>query len=300
MHPGIKLRHLRLFLDILTEGSLTAAARRQGITQPAASRSLAELETLLGQPLFLRQGRDLTLTPEGAIFARHARTGLQSLDSAAASMGGSQRQGRLRVGVLPTAMTRLFPAAALRFHALRPEVLISVRSGPQDYLLRQLQDGALDMLIGRMPSGAEMSALRFDHLYDDPVVLVMRAGHPLTDAPVTRVLTEAPLILPPEGAVIRAMVDAYLTSLGLTRRPAFETATLTLGRALVQGSDAVWFISRAVVLDDLTAGRLQALPLGAAYLAGAVGATRRAAALATGPELDLLCDLLRSEPQASG
>ena len=55
MHPGVKLRHIRAFLDIAAEGGLSAVARAQGITQPALSRTLAELETLLGQPMFLRR-----------------------------------------------------------------------------------------------------------------------------------------------------------------------------------------------------------------------------------------------------
>ncbi|MEF9606063.1 LysR family transcriptional regulator, partial [Paracoccus sp. PXZ] len=86
MHPAIKLRHIRAFLDIAAEGGLSAVARRQGITQPALSRTLAELETLLGQALFLRQGRRLVLTEQGALFRHHAAQALQALEAGAAAL----------------------------------------------------------------------------------------------------------------------------------------------------------------------------------------------------------------------
>lgn len=298
MHPGVKLRHLRLFLDVVAAGGLTAAARRLGVSQPAASRSLAELETLLGRPLFARAGRELRLTDAGARFLGHARAALDALEAGAASLAVSGARVRLRVGVLPTAMTRLFPAAALRFHAARPDVTVSVVSGAYDHMLALLREGRVEAMIGRMPDPGEMADLRFDHLYDDPVVLVARAGHPRAGAALSELLASAPLIAPPESAAIRRMIDAHLTRLGLPAAPAFETATLTLGRALLRGSDAVWFISRAVVADDLDAGDLVEIPTGEAYLTGAIGATRRAG----GPlsrELDLLCALLREEAQAS-
>ena len=79
MHPAIKLRHIRAFLDIAADGNLSAVARAQGITQPALSRTLAELEALLDQPLFLRQGRRMVLTEAGTVFRRHALAGVQAL-----------------------------------------------------------------------------------------------------------------------------------------------------------------------------------------------------------------------------
>ena len=62
-------------------------------------------------------------------------------------------------------------------------------------------------------------------------------------------LAQSPLILPPEGAIIRNAVDDYLVSLVLAgRRPAFETVALPLARGLILESDALWFISRGVVV----------------------------------------------------
>ena len=262
MHPGIKLRHIRAFLDIAAEGNLSAVARAQGITQPALSRSLAELEDLLGQPLFLRQGRRLILTEAALLFRRHAIAALQSLEAGVAGLRPGQG-GAIRVGVLPTVATRFFP-------------MLSIETGPHHYLIRLLREGALDLMIGRLPAATEMSGLSFEHLYEEDVVLAARADHPLAHLPLAEVLASVPLILPPATALIRPAVDAYLASLGLNGiKPAVETVSLALGRGICLASDAMWFISRGVVVEDLASGQMAERPTGARFLSGAVGITRR-------------------------
>lgn len=290
MHPAIKLRHIRAFLDIAAEGSLTAVARRHGISQPALSRSLAELEDLLGAALFRRERRRLVLTEAGALFRGHASLGLQAFEAGAAALRPGAGGGAIRVGILPTAATRLFPTVALRFRETHPGTLLKIETGPHSYLLRLLRDGGIDLMIGRMPAAGEMAGLAFAHLHEEEIVLVARAGHPLALQPLPVLLQAVPLILPPEGALIRRAVDDYLASLGLPAlRPAFETVALAVGRGILAGSDAVWFISRGVVADEVERGDLTVLPTGARFLSGSVGITRRQA----GPSVQGLDLLLR-------
>ena len=293
MHPGIKLRHIRAFLDIAASGSLSAVARAQGITQPALSRTLAELEDLLATPLFRRERRRLVLTEQGAVFRGHASLGLQALDAGAAALRPGMSGGAIRVGILPTAATRLFPQVALRFRDLAPDTLLKIETGPHTHLVRLLQRGELDLMVGRMPLATEMAGLAFEHLYEEEVVLVARAGHPLHGLPPRDLLRRVPLILPPETALIRRAVDDYLASLALPgHRPAFETVALPIGRGIVLGSDAVWFISRGVVAEELDRGDLAEIPTGVRFLSGAVGTTRRQGGPPV-PGLDLLLRLTR-------
>ncbi|WP_083463569.1 LysR substrate-binding domain-containing protein [Prosthecomicrobium hirschii] len=293
MHPGIKLRHIRAFLEIADEGSLSAAARARRLTQPALSRSLGELEAMLGQPLFLRQGRGLALTEAGRLFRRHAAAGVEALEAGAAALAPATAGGRIDVGVLPTVAARLFPRVALRFGALRAGIVLSVETGPNTYLLRRLRDGAIDLMVGRMPEAAEMAGLTFEHLYEEEILLCARAGHPLAGLPARDVLRRSPLILPPAGAIIRRPVADYLAAHGLGGAvPVFETVSLAVGRGLLLGSDAVWFISAGVIAEDLARGDLVAIPTGARFLSGSVGMTTRQAG-ADRPGLDLLIQLTR-------
>lgn len=292
IHPALKLRHIRAVLEIAAVGSLSAVARAQGISQPALSRTLAEAETLLGATLFRRENRRLVLTEQGALFRQHASLALQALEAATAALHPGAGQGRLTVGVLPTAATRLFPRIALRLRELAPDVLLSVITGPHSYLTGLLRDGVIDLMLGRLPGAREAAGLNFEHLYDEEVVLVARAGHPFAHDP-RAALAKCPLILPPAGAIIRGAVDDYLMSLGLADvRPAIETVALPLARGVLMESDAVWFISKGVVAEDLDRGDLVLLPTDARYLAGAVGITRRQAGAAN-PALDLLVQLAR-------
>lgn len=300
MHPAIKLRHIRAFLDIAAVGALSSVARDQGISQPALSRTLAELEDLLGLPLFRRERRRLVLTEQGTVFRHHAILGLRALQDGVAALHPAVGDS-IRVGILPTAATRLFPRVALRFRVLQPQTVLKIETGPHAYLLGLLRDGGIDMMIGRMPDPQDMAGLRFAHLYEEDVVLVARAGHPMAAEPVADLLQVVPVILPPDGALIRRNVNDYLAMLGLPDlRPAVETVALAVGRGLLAASDAVWFISRGVVAEELARGEIIALPTGVRFLSGAVGVTQRQTATEnSGGNLlqQLLIEETRPEPE---
>ena len=271
---GIRLRHLRCFLEIARAESVSAAAERLNVTQPAVSRALRELEDMLGARLFDRVGRGLRLNAQGRIFQNHASASLLELMRARDRVQGSARvAARISVGALPTAATDLVPLAALGFRHDNPAAQLHVLSGPNWLLYNQLREGRLDLVVGRMPEAVDLAGLTFEQLYSEDVVLVVRPGHPLLSVtdPAARIDT-CDLILPPKGAVIALTVERYLSSLGLVgRRGVFETVSLPFGRRVVQHSDMVWFISRGVVAEELARGTLAALTLGSALLAGPVG-----------------------------
>lgn len=298
MHPAIKLRHIRLFLAVADHASLTAAAKAEGISQPAISKSLAELETLLSALLFARQGRRVTLTAEGEAFRRHVREGLASLDAAATATHANAGAVRLSVGLLPTVSTRFFPEIVAQFLQDRPALTLSIETGSHPVLLRKLRDRQIDLMIGRMPQAAEMPGLEFEFLYEEPIIAAIRANHPARNQPIAQVLRDYPVILPTRDAIIRGTVDAYLVSLNRANLvPAVETSTLALGRGLLFATDAVWFISQGVVEAELEAGQLATLPLGATYLSGAVGMTL-AAGHRPPAEMTSLIELARTAANA--
>ncbi|MCB2136075.1 MAG: LysR family transcriptional regulator [Rhodobacteraceae bacterium] len=300
MHRGIKLRHIRAFLDIAKEGSLSAVAREQGITQPALSRTLSELEDLLGVALFRRENRRLVLTEHGAIFRRHASQGLQAFETGAAALRPDYAGGAVRVGILPSAATDLFPRLALKLRNLSPETLLKIETGPHKHLVGLLRDGRIDLMFGRMPDASDMSGLAFEHLYEEDIVLVARNGHPQFGAHPTEFLQQSPVILPPEDAIIRRPVNDYLSTLNLFGlRPAFETVALAIGLWIVTSSDSVWFISRGVVSDEIKRGRLVEIPTDVRFLSGAVGMTYRHGARMS-QSLDLLMRLTRDEAMLHG
>ncbi|SEP11262.1 LysR family transcriptional regulator, pca operon transcriptional activator [Salinihabitans flavidus] len=277
MDPRLRLRHIACFLEIARAGSLVAAADRLAVTQPAVSKTLRELEDILGQWLFDRSGRGLRLNAAGRAFQQFAGVGMAELERAQNTVRGAHfGQSRLSLGALPTAATELAPRAALAFHEAHPGCVLRVQTGPNWLLLSQLREGTLDLVVGRMAEPDLMAGLSFEQLYLEDVVAVVRADHPLHgDVDADQLLTY-PLILPPRGAVIRPTVRGFLTSIGAgDPAPMFETVSLAFGRRTLVGSDAIWFISRGVVSDELGNGRLRTLKMKAPILAGPVGISQR-------------------------
>ncbi|MEM0948036.1 MAG: LysR substrate-binding domain-containing protein [Pseudomonadota bacterium] len=274
MDSQLHLRHLRTFLEIARLESVTRAAEALNISQPAVSRSLRELEDILGTELFDRVGRGLRLNAAGRIFQSHTASALVELVRGRERVRTDRlRETRLSVGVLPTAAGDLAPRAALAFHTERPNTRLHVVTGPNWLLFNQLRERKLDLVVGRMPEQSNLKGLSFEQLYLETVVLVCRPGHPiLNTSTIGFALGEYPLILPPSGAVIAGTVTRYLASIGLPEmRGAFETVALPVGRRIVEGSDTLWFISRGVVEDELESGRLAAVTLDSPLLSGPVG-----------------------------
>lgn len=271
----VTYRHVRCFLEVARLASVQQAADVLSISQPAVSKTLRELEERIGAPLFEKAGRRLRLTPAGRIFQKHAGLSLTELDRGIRAIRGPVAGGLVSVGVLPTVATRVLPRAALTFAAVMPDATLRASTGPNHYLLSQLREGRLDLVVGRLPAPAEMAGLVFEQLYAEAVVAVVRAGHPLLTTPGAEP-ADWPLILPPPGAIIRPVVEQYFLTHGHELpRPQVETVSLALGRALVTGSDAVWFISRGVVAEEMAAGTVVPLDLGGLPLAGPVGLTLR-------------------------
>lgn len=272
----MKLRHLEAFLTVAQAGTISAAARLRNVSQPALSKTISELEALLGAQLFERTGRRAVLTPAGENFRTHACASLQSLEAGVRDLSGQAVAGLVKVGVLPTVAGGFFPSAALAFSQARPDARIGIVTGPNRYLLDRLRGGKIDLMVGRMPQAADMPGLSFEYLYDEPILLVARAGHPALDQPVEEALLRYPLILPNPGAIIRQNVNQYLAAMGLSDvAPVFETVALPAALTLLERSEMLWFISRGVVARELARGSLAALDLRSEYMAGAVGLTRK-------------------------
>lgn len=296
MDPRLRLRHLRCFLETARLGGLSAAAEKLCVSQPAASKTLRELEDILGVALFDRSTRRLVLSPAGRVFQQHAGAAMRALEAAQdAVRDAPERITRLNLGVLPTVATDLLPRAALTYNEAFPNCILHLTTGPNWLLLSQLREGVLDLMVGRMPDAEQMDGLTFQQLYPERVVMVVRPGHPLLDASdFPAELANYKLMLPPDGALIAPAVRGWLASVGLSHLdPAFETVSLAFGRKLVMHSDIVWFISKGVVADELASGVLTTLDPGTELPSGPVGICRRANAELT-QETQAFVKLLRA------
>ncbi len=285
----ISYRHVRCFLEVARLSSVGQAADALAISQPAVSKTLRELEDRLKTPLFDRVGRRLRLNAAGRLFQTHAGLSLAELQRGVSALARAESEHQtLVVGVLPTVATMVMPRAVLAFADAVPGVTLRISTGPNWFLLSQLREARLDLVVGRMAAPDQMQGLGFEQLYAETVAAVVRPDHPLASARSVE-LERFRLILPPPGAIIRPLVEQYFLSRGLdTPRPWIETVSLALGRGLVRRSDAVWFISEGVVAEELAGGALVALDLPGLPAAGPVGITVRAGTVASGAMVELM------------
>lgn len=278
--PRIKFRHLQAFVEVARQKSVNKAAELLHVSQPAVTKTIRELEDMLGVALFERDGRGIRMTRYGEVFQRHAGATMTALRQAVDSV--SQEAARagapVRVGALPTVSARIMPWAMTRFLAEGTATPVKIVTGENAVLLEQLRVGDLDLVVGRLAAPDKMTGLSFEHLYSERVLFVVRADHPLL-APGTNLfdrLQDFPLLMPTRNSVIRPVVEQFLIAHGVSV-PAtqIETVSDSFGRAYLRMSDAVWIISEGVVAGDIADGVLAALPLDTDDTRGPVGLTMR-------------------------
>lgn len=276
--PRIKLRHIACFLEVARFRSVGGAAETLNISQPAASKTIQELELFLGNELFDRSRRRLFLTPFGEIFYRYAATSIaalrQGIDAASVDHGAIV----VKIGALPTVSARILPEAVRLFTSDNSGVHVRIVTGPNDYLFGLLRTGDADLVIGRMADPSAMLGLTFEHLYFEHVAFVVRTDHPLLARRdfALAMIEDYQILMPTPGSVIRPFVERLLLGHGITAiRDEVETVSDAFGRAYVRQSDAIWIISKGVVVEDVAEGHLALLPVDTSETLGPVGFTTR-------------------------
>ncbi len=278
MDRRIKFRHLEAFSAIARARSFKRAAEQLHLTQPAISKTLKELEDILGVVMLERSRSGVALTPEGELFLGFAeqstaalRHGLRSIRATSATAG------RLRVGALPSVAAGLMPRAALVFGTRNPDTLLEVHEGPHHDLTTRLRSGGLDLVVGRLGRPETMTGLGFQQLYTEEVVAVVRPDSPAAPLRDIAALDAFRVLYPPRDSAIRPLLARHLITRGVPLFPnRIESASPTFARAIVLADPGtVWMISRGVVAADIRAGTLVALDLDMAGTLGAIGIMSR-------------------------
>lgn len=274
MDRRIKFRHLDAFSAIARAGSLKQAADALRLSQPAISKTLKELEDIVGASLMERDRSGAKLTQEGEVFLQFAeqctaalRHGLRSMRSGGASAA------HLKVGVLPSVASSLLPEAASMFAKENPDTLLEIHEGPHQDLTSRLRAGRLDLVVGRLGRPDTMQGLVFRQLYSEEVVVVAAPESAAATVRHFQELDAFRVLYPPSDSAIRPLVARMLIAQGVPLfRNRIETASAAFGRALVLSDlGVVWIISRGVVAEDIAQGRLAQLEIDTTPTRGAVG-----------------------------
>jgi len=257
----MKFRQLEAFHNLMISGSTVRAAELMRITQPAVSRSIAELEASLGFTLFDRVRGRMVPTTEGQLFFREVSESFKGMDrlrSAAAAIRdfGS---GHLKIASLSALGAEVVPKAVPRFRTRNPSGRITLQILPSAQVRNQVVDGNFD--IGLAADEIDRSGVDTTHFGGFAGVIAMSPQHPLTsqDTLGPSDLDGQPMIgLAPEDRA-RHRFDAILKEAGVSPEYLVETPSSTTTCALALSGDAVGLVN-PLVIDGFTARGLEILP----------------------------------------
>jgi DNA-binding transcriptional LysR family regulator len=251
----LSLTHLRVFCEVADCLSVTQAASRLHRTQPAVSRSLAELEKELGVSLFIRQGRQITLTPAGEELRLRSRSVLGETDELVrrAQELSSGTTSMLRIGAMSISLERVVAPILHAFGQAHPEIGIRIVEADAPELAVLVESGQLDLAFTRDITSDSLASVR---LFPMHVVAVAPTAHPLAgrDSVDVRELEREPLLLTREGTGSRVLLARACRAEGLTLRDIrVESRSYDGLLALVQGGLGI-----AIVLSTVASARPRA------------------------------------------
>lgn len=260
----LRMRQIALILAIDDQRTLRAAAGQLGLTQPAATKMLHELEDALGQRLFDRVGRGLKLNTAGERVTGHFRSIRGSMEALNRELGELRLgdAGKFSVGSIMAASPGRLCDALLGLKAQFPMLAMEIAVDTSDRLLAQLRDGVLEVVIGRMVTAAGIDCT-FTAIEDERIVVVVGNDHPL--ARKRRVEFEAlldyPWILQPQGSPMRDVIEReFRDHHAALPKGLMETGSILTTINLIQRSDLVAVIPESVAERDARHGVLQILP----------------------------------------
>ncbi|MEU3748772.1 MULTISPECIES: LysR family transcriptional regulator [Streptomyces] len=297
-HRVPDLGALELLIAVARHGSLGAAAREVGITQPAASSRIRSMERQLGVALVDRSPRGSRLTDAGALvtdWARRIVEAAEAFDAGAQALRG-RRDSRLRVAASMTIAEYLMPGWLIALRAERPDTAVSLQAGNSATVAQQLLAGDAD--VGFVEGLAVPDGLDGAIVAHDRLALVAAPSHPWARrrGPLDPAeLAATPLILRERGSGTRQVLDAALAGHGGLSEPLLELASTTAVKGAAVSGAGPAVLSELAISEELASRRLVAIPVEGVLLRRDLRAVWPAGHRPTGPARDLL-SLTRARP----
>ncbi|WP_110648346.1 LysR substrate-binding domain-containing protein [Salinicola peritrichatus] len=261
----LKFRHLQLFVALDECRNLHRAAERLGMSQPAASKLLGDLETLLGVSLFERHSRGVTPNWYGESLIRHARGMLTSLHQVSEEINALNEgnAGMASIGTVLAPAVTLLATAVERVHRDAPHLKVNIDVDVSRNLVPRLRDGEFDFAIARIPGDMPAGDFVFEEISEEALCFVCRADHPLSNSPAAplEALQDYPWVLQPTGSLMRQRVEHLFLHYGLAPpQRIINTADIYMTLAMVGKSDAITVTSREVAELLCSPSRFAILP----------------------------------------
>ena len=262
-HP-LDLRRLRHLQAAVAVGTISGAAARLGLSQPALTASLRSLETDCGVELLVRHRLGVQPTPYAELLVGHAATVDEELERAwtrVTRMLGRE-EARLRIGCGPSETSRLLPRALDHLRTWHPGLRVIVEYGLNESLMPLVRSGDIACAVSSIPRSVSLPDLQHEPLHVDRAVVVSRVDHPLANrrqvAP--KDLIAYPWVLARQWELERKALDELFARAGVpTIEPVVETTSAILMKTMLMEGDFLSFVPREMIHWEMQAGQLRPL-----------------------------------------
>ena len=291
----MKLTHLRDVLLVAERGSIRAAARQLGATQPAITRSIRDLEHELGVSLFERHAKGIRLTEMGQMFVRRAAAVQQEVRRAREEIeqlrGGTT--GEVSIALSTATIMSLMPRAMNEFRRRFPDVVLKIHESFFQPIEKDLLSGRIDLYVGPLDQTRGTPQFAVESLFDNYRHIVARKGHPLAAAKTLRELVGAAWVRPTLSShITEGDFEEMFVAAGLPRPNIVVNARSALiTMQAVAYSDLLTVVPRQWTDLPLLKGAVE--PLALPPLAAAPIAIVRRLDMPLTPVAEYLCDMIR-------
>ncbi|NDY90307.1 LysR family transcriptional regulator [Ideonella livida] len=262
----LRLRQVALLLALQQHGTLGAAATELGMTQPAATKMLQELETALACRLVEREGRGLRLTPAGQTVLGHFEGLRGAMTALARDLEGLRAGdgGTLDIGSVLAPSPTLLSRAVVAIKREQPRLRVSIHTETSDLLMDQLASGHLDLVIGRLTEGHRRADHEVKPLDDEALRVVVGPQHPWADGRAVGLLElmSQPWVLQPRGSPMREVLEQAFRHAGVdVPQDLVETASILTTSFLLAQAPMVAVLPAALADYYASRGQLCVLPI---------------------------------------
>ncbi|HBZ07507.1 MAG TPA: LysR family transcriptional regulator [Massilia sp.] len=261
----MEFRQIHYFISLYEEGTVTRAALRLNIVQPALSMQISKLEEHLGQKLFERTKQGMVPTAAARQMYRLFLPIMRDFSNAQAQMLSSEGaiRGHVNIGLIASITEGVLVDTLSEFSTKYPEVGVSVSDGYTSTLTDWVAGGRLDAAIVNKPR--RPLALDVEHIVDEEMVLITGAAF-APSLPATLTLRQLPslglaLVLPTRGHGLRSNIDSFAEGENIELTPKFEIDSLVATVKLVEQTQVATIVPRVAVHRQLANGSLRAYPI---------------------------------------
>ena len=260
----MRMRQVALILAVGEHGTLRKASGELGMTQPAATRMIQELESALGQKLFERVGRGQKLTPAGTSVLGYFRGLRGSIESMTRELAELQlgSSGRVSIGSIMAPSPTLLTQAIIGLKQAYPLLSVDVTLDTSDRLFELLREGVLDVAIGRV-RGKQWADYVFTPLENEELSIVVGVHHPLAKKKSISFahLLDYPWILQPTGSPMREVLEQeFRMHQASVPRGLIETASILTTTNLIAETEMIGVVPQSIADTYAKHGLLRVLP----------------------------------------